>query len=192
MLTIFEQPVTADRMLPVKNAELGEATAIFAVNFYTPSMRLLQRHLAAKCFPTLIREPGLSTDLSPEEIAAARALYRFLESNHVSWLNIAGNSLPTLRSSNLTQAQVGNLLMRILRKIHAHRPFKGFVTGGRNGVEFSAAAAGVALGIPVQVGVSKGFLMAGLEGEVRRVSPDELESRINLMADGLRAIEPAP
>ncbi|MBW5284206.1 hypothetical protein [Burkholderia gladioli] len=191
MLTVFEQPVTADRVLPVKNAELADATAIFAVNFFTPSMRMLQRHLAGKCFPMSIKEPGLSTELTGDEIAAARALYRFLESNKVNLLNIAGNSLPTLRSSHLSQAQVGSFMMRILNKIHTHRPFSGFVTGGRHGVERAAAAVGVALGIPVQVGVPKGFMMPTLEGDVRRVAPDELESRINMMAEGLRAIEPS-
>lgn len=186
MLQITEYANDPERLLPVWNAKQADATAIFATNFYTPPMRILRRHLGGTCFPVTLVAPGSEAELSPDELEAARTLYRFLKAKQVRRLNIAGNSLATLQSAGLTQVEVAQFLMRVLGKIHAHRPFDGFVTGGRHGVELATVAAGAALGVPVLVCMPKGFMVPGGDGVPRRLQPEDLTARVALMADGLR------
>lgn len=135
------------------NASLAGLTVAFAVDFETAGERLTARAASrTKYLGILIKE---EPDIRAMAITIIDRFW-FL-SNNTKTLNIAGNGIYHLDKVHINQEYINILIYQVLAIVHREGPITKIYTGGQSGVDQAGVIAALALGIPVEVNMPKGF-----------------------------------
>ncbi|EPG8943842.1 hypothetical protein L4Z64_001249 [Pseudomonas aeruginosa] len=179
LLKIIEHP--ANRYAPSisANATAADLTVAIAVDFTTRGEQCAKQVAAERYCPIL---------LGGDAVDAARLLYREVKARRAGVLNITGNESFTLAPLRVwTQDCLNEWVGVLIGKVHQHLPLAGIRSCGQSGVESAAAAAGVALGLPVTMLLPRGLLRRTPHGD-RRCNEHELRQEIEDGAATLRPI----
>lgn len=169
MLSISEHASSQYRNRTQHNVDVADLTVAFATDYGTPGERLT-RNLAGRRYVAIPL-------MTPVDDAAAQLL-RYVRSLGVKTLNVAGNSIRTLRDEGLDQASVNAWVHAVLQQVHEMSPLSRIVTGGQTGVDLAGGVAGVALEIPTVMTLPKGFLQRDAAGEDHEHSAADIERQV--------------
>lgn len=178
MLTVKEHASSRYAARTHQNADEGDVTIAFAVDFTTAGERLTKTAAGPKY---------RAAALSDEPVQAARVLFSALRAVNGACLNVAGNGIHTLSKSGWSQAKVDAYVFSVIAQVHQHWPIGRIVSGGQTGVDLAGAVAGAALGIETCVTMPKGFLQRYADGVDRSHSELEVLAQIRAGADAVLA-----
>lgn len=156
------------------NARSADLTVAFAVNYHSAGERLTKQAAGARYLALPLDWPALT---------AARVLFQTARKRQARSLNIAGNSLHTLRHSGWTQEQVDQHIYTILAICHYHWPFDNIRSGGQTGVDEAGLVAGIALELPVTALFPAGHRQRSAEGFDLTQDPTMLRMQWEQRAD---------
>jgi hypothetical protein len=154
MITFIEHEHTGYPLRTRDNTMLSDATLAFAVNWKSSGMILTHKccYGAGKLYMRLdLNDYGNLTDKQAIEIANA------LKESNVKILNIAGNSMPHLRSK-YTQEGINAKIADCMNKIHRYWPLSATRGGGQSGVDLAGALWSDSIGLPTTVLAPKGWM----------------------------------
>lgn len=151
------------------NADGVLFTLAFATDYSTAGERCTARAAGDSLIPVdlPLKEKG-GLDLSEKAVSAvvARILDEYLPDEFIKGepcgLNIAGNGIYTLNGSGVTQEQTDEFVTRVLAGLQRSGVEVTLLrSGGQTGADEAGVAAGMALGIPVEVHAPKGYAFRG-------------------------------
>lgn len=180
VLLLREHPSPAYAPRTGENARLADFTVALAADFDTAGERLTAR-LAAPRYACA----GIFSD--PQD--AAQRLLAAMQGVDVRILNVAGNGLHTLHRLGLSQGAANTWVMRVLRRLRASRPLAGVRSGGQTGVDCAALAAGLALGLPCEGLLPRGWRQRTRAGQDICADPDALAETLLQWASRLRFLD---
>lgn len=135
------------------NADSAGLTVAIASDFESAGEKLTARVSAGKYL-------AIPMDVAPE--TGGVRLAKAMRAKGTTTLNVAGNSLHTLRT--MGQAAVNQHVFDLISTAHNLLPITKIVTGGQTGVDIAGAIAAHRLGIPVVVTMPAGFRQRGIDG----------------------------
>lgn len=163
MITFIEHTHTGYALRTRDNAILSDGTICFAVNF-----KSIGTLLASKCAYG-VGKPFIRIDLNQYEVMTdkqAMEIAAELMEYDIHHLNIAGNSMPHLRSK-YTQEGINAKVADCMNKIHALWPLEATRNGGQGGVDLAAGIWSDSIGLPTTVLAPKGWMYRGDDGRDR-------------------------
>lgn len=129
MITFIEHNHTGYALRTRVNAESAPATLAFATNWQSPGMILTRKCCYGK--------PFIKVDLNEYQRLWKADIQRIIdELNGITDLNIAGNSMPSLRGK-YTQEGINAAVYDVLDKIHGVTPITHIRSGGQGGVDLA-------------------------------------------------------
>jgi hypothetical protein len=176
MLKIVEHSSSKYTPRTYHNAKTADLTAAFAVDFTTAG---------EKCTHKAAGDAYVALPLTQDWLESARWLYIATKSLKEPVLNIAGNGIYTLAKHGWTQEQVNQYVYDVLKKVHAYRHFKTIISGGQTGVDIAGIVAAVALGIPAEAMLPKGFIQRYEDKVDRGYTEQQIRERIMTQVRGL-------
>lgn len=157
MINFIEHTHTGYALRTQDNAKLAPATIYFATNFQSPGALLTRKCCYGK--------PFIKIDLNEYQRLWQAGIQRIIdELKGITDLNIAGNSLPTLRGK-YTQEGVNAAVYDVLDKIHAITPLTAIRNGGQSGVDIASCFWADDRGVPCTVLAPKGWMWRNAAGQ---------------------------
>jgi hypothetical protein len=138
------------------NANAADLTVAFAMNFYTHGERLTHKAAGDRYIPVM---------LTGKCEHAAGIILAHCYDYKVSCINIAGNSLYSLKVHGFNQGDVNMYTYKVLRQVHSHHRIARIVSGGQTGADFAGGIAAAALKIPCEMTFPRGFLQRDVYGK---------------------------
>lgn len=154
MITFIEHEHTGYALRTRDNALLSDGTVAFAVDFKSPGMILTHKatYGAGKPFIRIdLNEYSVMSDRQAMQIAAELMEY------DIRVLNIAGNSMPHLRSK-YTQEGLNAKVANCMNKVHALWPLESVRTGGQGGIDLAGNLWAESIGMDSIVLAPKGWM----------------------------------
>lgn len=153
-LTILEHPSAKYGPRTRRNAAVADVTAAFAADYRTAGEVLTKKAAGLKYVAiSLLGQHG------------ADQFVRFVHprlGDRPCVVNIAGNGINTFYKYGWDQIKINTEIHRILKL--THWPIRQIICGGQTGADIAGAVAGVALGIPVEIMMPKGFRQRNAAG----------------------------
>ena len=160
MITFIEHPHTGYALRTRDNALLSDGTICLSVDFKSPGSILTHKTCYGACKPFIridLNEYEVMTDRQAMQIAAELMEY------DIRVLNIAGNSMPHLRSK-YTQEGVNAKVIDCMNKVHALWPLESVRTGGQGGVDLAGNLWAESIGMDSVVLAPKGWMFRNEAG----------------------------
>lgn len=151
-LTFLESKHTGYRERTIENAS-ADCTIAFAIDFNSAGERLTKKSVLANNKLYIPVDVSDTLDVNTFDI---ESIVRLLRENQVTTVNIAGNSIYTLRKK-YTQKSINLFTYLFLSRIIEHYPIMSVRTGGQTGFDEAGAKAAYILGIPTTILAPKGF-----------------------------------
>jgi hypothetical protein len=160
------------------NASVADVTIALAVDYSTAGERLTHKAAGNKY---------LKLDyLAYGNITLARQLYLYMKKYNCKSINVAGNGIYTLSKHKITQKHINQTVYEILKLVQEHWVVEKIVSGGQTGVDLAGGVAGVALGIPVEMTLPKGYRQRYEDGIDRLHTEEEIREQV---MEGLRHLK---
>lgn len=160
MIQFIEHQHTGYALRTRDNALLSDATLAFACDFKSPGMILTHKATYGA------GKPFIRIDLNQYEVMTERdalGIAEQLMEHNIKVLNIAGNSMPHLRSK-YTQEGINAKVADCMNKIHALWPLKSTRNGGQSGADLAAGIWSDSIGLPTTVLSPKGWMFRADNG----------------------------
>lgn len=154
MITFIEHEHAGYALRTRDNTLLSDATLAFACDFKSPGMVLTHKATYG------VGKPFIRIDLNEYEVMTERdalGIAAQLMDHNVKVLNIAGNSMPHLRSK-YTQEGIKAKVADCMNKIHAFWPIESIRTGGQGGVDLAGSIWAEGIGMDSTVLAPKGWM----------------------------------
>jgi hypothetical protein len=168
-LTVKEHWSSSYYQRTAHNANSADFTAAFAVDFTTSGERLTKRVAGEKFLEIFI--PG------NKPIEAARKLWKAVAAS-TKTLNIAGNGIYTMSQHGWTQEMVNQYIYETIQILEPYSDIRKIVSGGQTGADLAGGVAGVALGIPVEMTLPRGFRQRHEDGVDRNHTEEEIIEQV--------------
>jgi hypothetical protein len=169
LLVIRELRSKQYRPRTLHNAGAADLTVAIAEDFESAGEKLTRKAAGERYVAIHMSMPALD---------AARLLFRAFRYFDGRVLNVAGNSLSTLKGYGWLQESADLYVYSIVEKMHAHRPIEKIINGGQTGIDLSGAIVGVALGIPTVVTMPRGFIQRHEAHSDTLHSPDDVAKQV--------------
>lgn len=151
------------------NAANSDVTIALAVDYTTAGERLTHKAAGDKYLALPIEDTWIDN---------ARLLWHWIYPLDSRIINVAGNSIYTLKRQRITQDAVNKYLLNVLEIVHKHTPIDKIISGGQTGVDIAGAWAGHKLGIPVCVTLPKGLIQRHEDCNDREHTYEEIMKQI--------------
>lgn len=155
------------------NAKTGHLTLAIAINFDSAGEKLTKKAAGDRY---------LSIDINEDPLIAARSLYVKMKDAPGRVLNVAGNGIYTFKEFGWSQGKVCAYVHAVIEQVHKHLPFEKIVSGGQTGVDLAGGVAGVALNIPTEMMLPKGFIQRHEDNK------DKTHTREQIVAQVVREV----
>lgn len=175
LIVIREHANPGYRDRTVENAHKSDLTLAYATDFSTAGEQLTLRAAGKKYC-------GIQWGTTN----AADILTAAVVSHKAKILNVAGNGIYTLAKSGFTQEKVNQILYDVLKLVHQRSPLSQIVSGGQTGVDVAGAVAGIALGIPIEITLPKGFRQRNAAGRETYSNAKDLQTQWEAWARQLK------
>lgn len=160
------------------NAKSADLTVAFATDFSTAGERCTRKAADGKYVACPLQDDS-DTD------ALSKILIGAIDEFKAKTINVAGNGIYTLSEIGCSQSFINDFIFEVIAKTHAARPISKIFTGGQTGVDLAGAVAAVALGIPAEITLPKGFM----QRDERKIdSAHSAEEILNQIADGVSGL----
>ncbi len=166
LIVIRAHPNEGYRDRTIENAHKAHLTFAYAMDFSTAGEQLTKRAAGANYCAI---EWG--------NHKAADLLTPALVSRKATILNVAGNGGYTFAQHKISQETVNQAVYDILKQVHKRAPLLQIVSGGQTGVDVAGAVAGIALGIPIEITLPKGFRQRNEQGKEIYSDPQVLQQQ---------------
>jgi hypothetical protein len=177
LLTITEHKSSSYAPRTYHNASVADLTIAFAVDFTTAGERLTKKAAGEKYAPIALQLPTIS---------AARLVWCVCNKINPSVLNIAGNGIYTLNLQDVNQEQVNQHIYDVLKQATPHLNISKIVSGGQTGADLAGGVAGIALGIPVEMTLPRGFKQRHEDGLDVEHTREEIVEQVRIGVEGLK------
>lgn len=166
-----------------QNAKKADFTLAFALHFDTAGEILTAKASQPRYLSTHLN------DLRDYEAHANRIVDTLLTHDDIKIINIAGNSLNSMKG-RIHQKAINLYMVRILRILKSKTKLKRILSGGQTGVDFSAAVAASYLGINASITFPARFMQRDLIGRDFHQSRKQIEWKLQRQVEAIKREQP--